>query len=722
MLAGLGTGVSAAATTAPVAAAAPQAAPAAPQAAAPAAAGAGAAAAASCAPVLFEGARGSGEPGPGTKNWRRTAADPYGLGAEVNSVYRTLRPDLAGRAALSVASVNYAVFGSAALAGKVPHYFQNIAAGVTWTTRDLARRAAACPHQQIVLAGFSQGAMIMHRALRTLQATASGRAVLARVTQVILIGDGDQVPADRVAARYGTAPAGVRGVGLAYRKYSGSSTAKLPAGTGARVLVVCTLNDPVCDWTGKNAGAIKNHLHYAGGAPLTAATTRTAGAVLTKVWAATEVTGTKNLDYTSLDAVTCSSVPACTAVGYFSPGSGAGAPVVLTGSGRTWKRAAVTLPGDAVASDLPGFMAVSCHASACVAVGDYDNAVGQQGLIGTGSGNSWHTIQAPLPANAAVAPVNGNPPTVILTDVACPAAGSCAATGHYLDNTGAQQGLLLTGSGNSWTAAEPPLGAGDPQADLSSVACSSATSCTAVGWANGPSNNQVPVLITWDGVAWTVQPTPLPPGVSGGILTSVSCAPAGGCGAVGEYFTSTTAPALLVTGSGATWQAATAPQLDTETASSIPFDTISCPVAGWCLTAGARYGSRSSLVVYAGYGTHWTATSAGLPPGGVFPSLGAVACASRTACVIAGQYGTGTTNNTAHLFLLVHNGASWLPAVTPMPGDAMAAAQDLQGSITAPAIAAAACRSASSCVLVGSYPAKSGSRVEQNGLLETGPA
>ena len=92
-------------------------------------------------------------------------------------------------------------------------------------------------------------------------------------------------------------------------------------------------------------------------------------------------------------------------------------------------------------------------ASSCVATGDYTDSSGNtQALLVTGSGTSWTAAEAPLPANAAA-----DPDAFFPGSVACASASSCVATGFYTDSSGNIQGLLVTGSGTSWTAAEAPL-------------------------------------------------------------------------------------------------------------------------------------------------------------------------------------------------------------------------------------------------------------------------
>ena len=67
----------------------------------------------------------------------------------------------------------------------------------------------------------------------------------------------------------------------------------------------------------------------------------------------------------------------------------------------------------------------------------------------------WTAAEVPLPANAT-----GDasaPDSMASTSVACPSASSCVTAGAYYDSSGNIQGVLVTGSGTSWTAAEAPL-------------------------------------------------------------------------------------------------------------------------------------------------------------------------------------------------------------------------------------------------------------------------
>lgn len=89
---------------------------------------------------------------------------------------------------------------------------------------------------------------------------------------------------------------------------------------------------------------------------------------------------------------------------------------------------------------------------------------------------------------------------------------ACVATGSYIDASGRSQGLLLAGSGSSWTATQAPVPAGaarSPLMDIYSVACPQRRP------APRPANRHrrratKPLLLTSSGSAWQLVKAPLP--------------------------------------------------------------------------------------------------------------------------------------------------------------------------------------------------------------------
>ena len=203
-----------------------------------------------CAAVYFIGARGSGETGPGSTNGWDTGKDPSGFGPEVDDVFSAVQTGFGSGnvqadplyyAADPVPSVTQLVTGAVAA------YFTDLSAGVSRAMSDLMKQAVSCPGQEIILAGYSQGAMVMHRVLYQLAGTAAGRQVLSRVGVAVLIADGDQVSNDREVMD-GSAWPWAYGVGQVDTAVSGSSPVRFGSSLGSRVIRVCNRGDLVCDF------------------------------------------------------------------------------------------------------------------------------------------------------------------------------------------------------------------------------------------------------------------------------------------------------------------------------------------------------------------------------------------------------------------------------------------------------------------------------------------
>jgi hypothetical protein len=176
----------------------------------------------------------------------------------------------------------------------------------------------------------------------------------------------------------------------------------------------------------------------------------------------------------------------------------------------------------------------------CTAVGTYvDKSAFSEGLLVTESGGTWgNGVTAPLPATAySVIPGPG----VDLTSVSCTSAGNCVAVGSYTDNAGnvlTGQGVIFMETNGSWaTGIEAPLPAGanaNPETGLSSVDCVSSGNCVAVGGYTDNASAQQGLILTLSGGAWTPKEVSLPVGANanpGPNLRSVSCVAVGSCAA-----------------------------------------------------------------------------------------------------------------------------------------------------------------------------------------------
>jgi hypothetical protein len=223
------------------------------------------AAAPKCGDVLFVGAAGSGE---------------SGMGAEVTAVHRALKAKATGRTVTSYAlpyrAADVKVLGRPG--NGIAKYMESLIGGEALLNTFLFDRVRQCPGERLVLAGYSQGAMVIHRSLQIL-----GAAVTDRVDAVVLVGDGDRLPNDD-AQSSGSAGAKAKGIGQWYPAFSQANGRKLGSAVGGRVLSVCNRLDIVCDHVpafhlSTNVGLLVGasvHTSYLNGSLLTAAAAKAA--------------------------------------------------------------------------------------------------------------------------------------------------------------------------------------------------------------------------------------------------------------------------------------------------------------------------------------------------------------------------------------------------------------------------------------------------------------
>jgi hypothetical protein len=629
----------------------------------------------SCAETLFVGARGSGEYGPGTKNWPagRSSSDYYGLGAEVNQVYTRLSSDVGTRQSIQVNSVNYGSDHVQTLAHDIPKYFRDLSAGVNWTLADLQENAEKCSDQQIVLAGYSQGAMVMHRVLHDLSGTAAGKRILSRITAAILIGDGDQVPFDN-EIRFGSALSLAMGVGQAFPTSSGSSIEKFSGDQGPQVLRVCNLGDIVCDYWGifSIPAGITTHLGYTGSKPLRQATDRAAADVLT-------------LHYTGGTVKINGSV----GVPVFESAFVTGGIEPLNVFGGIDGNAPPPWFSESIAGRVVSLGGTPTSAGSWTIDMAIEDAKGEEVTIPVKikvlkAAGDWTAMKAPLPVDAA----SGSDSD--LRGVDCPSPSQCLAVGNYA--SGQNSGLVLTGLGSSWSATGASVTdwTGTP---LNGLACPSVSDCIALG----PGND----LLLKSGSSWTTQQVPLPVnGDSGDLVTldSVACQSISTCVVIGDYFdTSGYGQGFLVSGSGSSW---TASEMPVPTGGSFgegspgrisSADFLACTSAS-CAVVGNytdSSGSQQGMVV-SGSGSSWTATKMPQPSVGTFEGYSGIACASVSACVVSGNY-TDSSGNLQGM-VVSGSGSSWTATKMPLPTYPNIGDPALTGQV--------ACPSTSKCVTV----------------------
>ncbi|MCT7658226.1 cutinase family protein [Mycobacterium deserti] len=193
----------------------------------------------SCPDVHWMGAAGSGQ-----RDGDLTAN--AGMGSDVYQSYLDLQQLVtADGRTMTAEAVEYpavAVPDDDGGVGEWMGFMSSVDAGATALGAQYAAFAAKCPTSKVVLAGYSQGAMVVHRNLHALGA-------IPNVVGALLIADGDRLPADPTINIGSVTAVPGKGKGVAQDwPILAHAPAPLPPAIGAKTISVCELGDAVCDY------------------------------------------------------------------------------------------------------------------------------------------------------------------------------------------------------------------------------------------------------------------------------------------------------------------------------------------------------------------------------------------------------------------------------------------------------------------------------------------
>ncbi len=232
-----------------------------------------------------------------------------------------------------------------------------------------------------------------------------------------------------------------------------------------------------------------------------------------------------------LRGVSCSSMAACTAVGYYKNSSGTEVTLAERWNGTGWVIQLTSNPSGATASELLG---VSCSSStACVATGRNHNSSGiGVTLAERWNGTEWTLQSTPNPSGATESELRG---------VSCTSTTTCTAIGRYVNSLGTKVSLAERWNGTEWLVQSTPNPAGAEMSELLGVSCSSSTACSAVGYSEigGPMASIVTLAERWNGTEWSLQSIPNPTGPESQ-LYGVSCKSPTACVGVGYHYSTVT--------------------------------------------------------------------------------------------------------------------------------------------------------------------------------------
>ncbi len=408
--------------------------------------------------------------------------------------------------------------------------------------------------------------------------------------------------------------------------------------------------------------------------------------------------------------VSCVASGSCAAGGYYYDRSEHPQAFVVTRAHGRW-RTAIEVPGTAALNTggSAGTTSVSCAvAGSCAAGGDYSDGPGSsQAFVATEANGRWHPA-IEVPGTAAL----NTGGAAFVMSVSCAAAGSCAAGGRYTDSSGHFQAFVVTEAKGRWhNAIEVPgtaaLNTGG-FANVTSVSCAAAGSCAAVGFYTGGSHFGHAFVVTEANGQWhqAIEVPGLPALNTGrhAAAESVSCPAAGSCAAVGFYTGgSSSEQAFAVTEANGRWHnAIEVPGLSALNRGGSAFaGTVSCASAGNCAaggdyTDGSRH--RQAFAVTEANG-RWN-NAIEVPGTAALNKGGAevssVTCTGAGNCVAGGSY--TDRSHFQHAFLVTEANGRWRTAIE-VPGLAALSKGGSSG------VNSVSCTAAGGCAAIGGYVA-----------------
>jgi hypothetical protein len=244
-----------------------------------------------------------------------------------------------------------------------------------------------------------------------------------------------------------------------------------------------------------------------------------------------------------LNSVSCAKPGNCSAGGYYLAGGTRYEPFVVSEVNGTWHKA-IKVPGifsrpaNGHVGPTAQVSSVSCvSAGNCSIGGGYYDSANIQAFVGSEVNGKWRKA-VKVPGTGVL-----NKGEAQIISVSCGSAGNCGAGGWYTDSRGFEQLMVVNEVNGSWhKALEVPgtaaLNKGD-FAQVSSVSCASAGSCSAGGWYTDSADISQPFVVsevegTWHKAIKVPGITALYKG-GGATISSLSCASPRNCSALGSY-------------------------------------------------------------------------------------------------------------------------------------------------------------------------------------------
>jgi hypothetical protein len=246
-----------------------------------------------------------------------------------------------------------------------------------------------------------------------------------------------------------------------------------------------------------------------------------------------------------------------------------------------------------------------------------------------------------------------------LSSVSCTSATTCMAVGELSVAPGRDVYLAEQRTSGGWALTTIPTPTGLALWGLTGVSCTSANACLAVGYGDsvGAGASQTPDALFWNGTSWVdeppLAPTPFTP------LSGVSCPTAGFCMVVGSVFNPLSSHRF--TGLAETWSNGNWTEISVPASDSL--NSVSCTSSTACTAVGSSGSGESLLARW--NGSTWTVQS----QASATDNLLAVSCSAGSSCTAVGE--TAGSALAAERW----SGTTWTASPTPAPSPAATSAE-----------------------------------------------
>jgi hypothetical protein len=275
----------------------------------------------------------------------------------------------------------------------------------------------------------------------------------------------------------------------------------------------------------------------------------------------------------NLEAVSCSSVQSCLAVGTINERDGTLVQLAEYFNGISW--VVVPTPTTGTQSSLSS---VSCVSSgSCIAVGQTGGQ--QHPLVERFDGRNLTIVAVPPPEYADPEVFGSKYSGAVLQEVSCASSSSCDAIGWDEIALQTAGGFAEHWDGTSWHLEAYP-------APANSVYYNGGLSCTAGGCIALGYGTHAPYMMRFDGTSWTLAPFTMVPHLRNyPAFRSLSCTSLVLCTVVGIK-KALVEPTLLLRFNGTTWRTQPMPRALTRTQRA-GLAGISCPNSHSCTAVGS---------------------------------------------------------------------------------------------------------------------------------------